>query len=77
MDLFELAQRLAAGVQERLVPCLPPFELCAPLQAGGAFGAYPAGVYEALAEAIRHPNWIACTSIGAVDGALIAGNAND
>jgi predicted acylesterase/phospholipase RssA len=55
----------------------PPFELCAPLQAGGGFGAYPAGVYEALAEAIRHPNWIACTSIGAVDGALIAGNAND
>jgi predicted acylesterase/phospholipase RssA len=30
-----------------------------------------------LAKAIRHPNWIACTSIGAVDGALIAGNAND
>jgi hypothetical protein len=48
----------------------PPFEFCAPLQAGGAFGAYPTGAYEVLAEAIRHPNGIAGTSIGAVDGAF-------
>jgi predicted patatin/cPLA2 family phospholipase len=29
------------------------------LQGGGALGAYQAGVYEALAEAHLHPDWIA------------------
>jgi NTE family protein len=47
------------------------------LQGGGALGAYQAGVYEALAERDLHPNWIAGISIGAVNGALIAGNAPD
>jgi NTE family protein len=37
--------------------------------------AYQAGVYEALAERDLHPNWIAGISIGAINGALIAGNA--
>jgi NTE family protein len=32
-------------------------------------------VYEALAEAELHPDWIAGISIGAINGALIAGNA--
>src|SRR6266851_4869557 len=45
------------------------------LQGGGALGAYQAGVYEALAEAELHPDWIAGISIGAINGALIAGNA--
>src|SRR5215469_1855849 len=44
------------------------------LQGGGALGSYQAGVYEALAEANLHPNWIAGISIGAVNSALIAGN---
>src|ERR1700744_5380804 len=45
------------------------------LQGGGAPGAYHAGVYEALHEAGFEPNWVIGTSIGAVNGALIAGNA--
>jgi NTE family protein len=45
------------------------------LQGGGALGAYQAGVYEALAERDLHPDWIAGISIGAINGALIAGNA--
>ncbi len=45
------------------------------LQGGGALGAYQAGVYEALSEAGVEPNWISGTSIGAINGALIAGNA--
>ena len=45
------------------------------LQGGGALGSYQAGVYEALAEADLNPNWIAGTSIGAVNAAIIAGNA--
>ena len=53
-----------------------PFECVAlVLQGGGALGAYQGGVYEALAEADIHPDWIAGISIGAINGAIIAGNA--
>ena len=45
------------------------------LQGGGALGAYQAGVYEALSEAGIYPNWIAGISIGAINAAIIAGNA--
>ena len=45
------------------------------LQGGGALGAYQAGVYEALAEADLHPDWVAGISIGAINAAIIAGNA--
>jgi NTE family protein len=53
----------------------PPFECVALLlQGGGALGAYQGGVYEALAEANIHPDWIAGISIGAINAAIIAGN---
>lgn len=53
-----------------------PFERIALLlQGGGALGSYQAGVYQALAEAHVHPDWISGISIGAVNAALIAGNA--
>src|SRR5215471_9480226 len=53
----------------------PPFERIAlVLQGGGALGAYQAGVYQALAEANLHPDWVAGISIGAINSALIAGN---
>jgi NTE family protein len=45
------------------------------LQGGGALGSYQAGVYQGLAEAGIHPNWIAGISIGALNAAIIAGNA--
>jgi len=45
------------------------------LQSGGALGTYQAGVYEALSEAGIYPNWIAGISIGAINAAIIAGNA--
>ena len=44
------------------------------LQGGGALGAYQAGVYEGLATAGFTPNWVAGTSIGAINAALVAGN---
>ncbi len=44
------------------------------LQGGGALGAYQAGAYEALAESGFMPDWVAGISIGAINGALIAGN---
>jgi NTE family protein len=45
------------------------------LQGGGALGAYQAGLYAGLAEAGVMPDWIAGVSIGAINAALIAGNA--
>jgi NTE family protein len=52
-----------------------PFECVAlVLQGGGALGAYQGGVYEALAEANIHPDWLAGISIGAINAAIIAGN---
>ncbi len=45
------------------------------LQGGGALGAYQAGVFEGMAEAGLAPNWVAGVSIGAINGALIVGNA--
>jgi NTE family protein len=45
------------------------------LQGGGALGAYQAGVYAALRETDLQPHWIAGVSIGAINAALIAGNA--
>jgi len=45
------------------------------LQGGGALGAYQCGVYEALHEAGIRPAWFAGTSIGAINAAILAGNA--
>jgi NTE family protein len=44
------------------------------LQGGGALGAYQAGVFEGMTEAGYSPDWITGVSIGAINGALIAGN---
>ncbi len=53
----------------------PPFACIALLlQGGGALGSYQGGVYQALAEAGLHPDWVAGISIGAINSALIAGN---
>jgi NTE family protein len=54
----------------------PPFECIAlVLQGGGALGSYQAGVYEAMTEVDVHPDWVAGISIGAINAAIIAGNA--
>lgn len=45
------------------------------LQGGGALGSYQAGVYEGLAELGIQPNRICGISIGALNTAIIAGNA--
>ena len=66
---FQLQPHLTAAKRQL------PFESVALLlQGGGALGAYQGGVYEALAEAGIHPNWIAGISIGAINAAIIAGN---
>jgi NTE family protein len=45
------------------------------LQGGGALGAYQAGVYQAMHEAGVEPDWVSGVSIGAINSAIIAGNA--
>ena len=66
---------LSAGLPARDGRPRPPFECIALLlQGGGALGAYQAGVYQALAEADLHPDWVAGISIGAINAAIIAGN---
>jgi NTE family protein len=66
---FQLQPQLAAAKRQL------PFECVALLlQGGGALGAYQGGVYEALAEADIHPNWISGISIGAINAAILAGN---
>ncbi|QQX88964.1 patatin-like phospholipase family protein [Cupriavidus necator] len=51
-----------------------PGQVVLVLQGGGALGAYQAGVYQALHEAGLEPEWVIGTSIGAINGAIIAGN---
>jgi len=51
-----------------------PGQVVLVLQGGGALGAYQVGVYEALHDAGIEPDWVIGTSIGAINGALIAGN---
>jgi NTE family protein len=44
------------------------------LQGGGSIGAYQMGVVKTLLEADYEPDWIAATSIGAIQAAIIVGN---
>ena len=66
---FQLQPHLAAAKRQLPFECVTLL-----LQGGGALGAYQGGVYEALAENRIHPDWIAGISIGAINGAIIAGN---
>jgi NTE family protein len=47
------------------------------LQGGGALGSYQAGIWEGLEAAGIYPDWIAGISIGAINGAIIAGNPRE
>jgi NTE family protein len=45
------------------------------LQGGGAMAAYHIGAFEALREHPFEPDWVCGISMGAINGAIIAGNA--
>src|SRR5258708_29978427 len=73
--------RVAAELRERVLArarsdkSLARFDRIAlVLSGGGALGAYQAGVYAARENRGVRPNWIAGTAIGAINGAIIAGN---
>jgi NTE family protein len=66
------------AVNDTIVPARPASydkKVALVLQGGGALGSYQAGVYEALAASPYMPDWVAGISIGAINCALIAGNA--
>jgi len=67
------AGSLPENVQATENPRLPG-RIVIVMQGGGAPGAYEAGVYEALHDAGIEPDWVIGTSIGAINGAIIAGN---
>ncbi|KTC77101.1 patatin-like phospholipase family protein [Legionella brunensis] len=46
-------------------------------QGGGALGAYQVGAFRAIHERGYHPNFLAGVSIGAINSAIVAGNARD
>jgi len=73
--------RVAAELRERVLArarsdkSLARFDRIALVLSGGAaLGAYQAGAYAALENRGVRPNWIAGTAIGAINGAIIAGN---
>lgn len=67
------AKRASSGLRKQDFPG----QVVLVLQGGGALGAYQAGVYEAFHEAGIEPDWVIGTSIGAINGAIIAGNQFD
>jgi NTE family protein len=70
-EVREISSSQSKGSQQRALPG----QVVLVLQGGGALGSYQAGVYQALYEAGIEPDWIIGTSIGAINAALIAGNA--
>jgi NTE family protein len=71
-----LAMTNISNIRARVDKSAPDYrQIVLVFQGGGALGAYQAGVYQALHEAGIEPDWIIGTSIGAINAALIAGNA--
>ncbi len=68
-DSFPQASQATLATQAKL-----PGQIVLVLQGGGAPGVYQAGAYQALHEAGIEPDWVIGTSIGAINGVLIAGN---
>jgi len=69
MILSKTGRTMLAGIRDRYDQSILA------LQGGGALGAYQAGVYEGLAESGIELDWVTGVSIGAINAALIAGNA--
>ena len=74
MDQIYVKHQPAGAVRE---PPKLPGQVVLVFQGGGALGAYQGGVYQALHEAGIEPDWVVGTSMGAINGAIIAGNDVD
>jgi len=77
MDSLEGRRAKPAPLEPRMAEntARPPGQIVLVLQGGGALGAYHVGVFQAMQEAGIEPNWVIGTSIGAINAAVIAGNA--
>jgi len=77
MSKTRTSKHEAAARRTRQPSARPEFpgQVVLVLQGGGALGAYQVGVYEAMHEHGAEPDWVIGTSIGAINAALIAGNA--
>jgi hypothetical protein len=79
---FQQVLKAGAFVDAQMTKCKSPArpasygkKIALVLQGGGALGSYQAGAYEALASSEYLPDWVAGISIGAINAAIIAGNA--
>ena len=64
-----------ASISANRKPDIPlPGQVVLVLQGGGALGAFQVGAYQSLHDAAIEPDWVIGTSIGAINGAIIAGN---
>jgi NTE family protein len=68
MTMMDSTDQMPASTPAKAKPVLV-------LQGGGALGSYQAGAYQALCHADFAPEWVAGISIGAINAAIIAGNA--
>ena len=78
MDKVDKVESRQSQTTDTRQPARPPSydkKVGLVLQGGGALGSYQAGVYEALASSEYQPDWVAGISIGAINAAIIAGNA--
>ena len=66
--MTDISDPVTATTPARAMPVLV-------LQGGGALGSYQAGAYQALCRHDFEPEWVAGISIGAINAAIIAGNA--
>ncbi|MGB8421898.1 patatin-like phospholipase family protein [Paraburkholderia sp.] len=67
-------KRNANAADQSEAPPDIPGQVVLVFQGGGALGAYQAGVYQAMHDHKVKPDWVIGTSIGAINGAIIAGN---
>jgi NTE family protein len=73
--VHDFTSQSAAGERVNLIERSSlPGRVVLVMQGGGAPGAYQAGAYQALHQAGVEPDWVIGTSIGAINGAIIAGN---
>ncbi len=68
-------KEIAEDAGSRVAPHAAYDQTALVLQGGGALGAYQAGAYESLDRYGVRPDWVAGISIGAINAAIIAGNA--
>ena len=68
------ASRKASASTARKPDIALPGQVVLVLQGGGALGAFQVGAYQSLHNADIEPDWLIGTSIGAINGAIIAGN---